>query len=155
MKNHEIRYIFEHRLLPNWYFQDKDGFIFAMLDKEDNLFNIAKSIYNQEKFPMPYNQNQYNVKAYKVIEDIHMVILTMPTPEEIPECYKMYLIFDDKFQRMNYFTVEKSLDNKTFLCGWDKNGNHHNYGELNTTDEDELFMCVVKLHMSEFYGYKD
>lgn len=130
----EVRYYIEHQLLPELFFEQKSDFIDAMLDEERNLlYECMTKICEEENIPCPYKEEQYKIDCYKIGENEYMIKAIFPTPEETPLCSKVYFMFDEEFNNIQYFTVErdqvKGKKQVYHLCGWDEEHNHLNYGQ--------------------------
>ena len=90
---HEIRYTLEHRMLPGWFYGEGQ--------------RLTERICADSS----------------VDEKITVLKLTVPEPEDAPLCYRIYMIYNDGFTHVGYFTVEKGngpvADDRHFLCSWD------------------------------------
>lgn len=54
MDRHGIRYTFEHRLLPQWFFEDKERFVAVLLKDKGLLFDVINEIFQKENVKNPY-----------------------------------------------------------------------------------------------------
>ena len=48
MDRHAIRYTFEHRALPQWFFEDKEQFIGILLHDKNVLFRVINGMFEDE-----------------------------------------------------------------------------------------------------------
>lgn len=139
----EIRYFFEHKLLPMWFFQKKEELIAILLDKNANMpFVVMNDICEKEGVKMTYEPTQYNSVMYVMTKEITMVMLNMPKPESEPLCHRIYLVFDKDYKKLGYFTVEEGNKFGNFMCGWDKDGSHINYGSCPSEQKQELIKIM-------------
>ena len=92
------------------------------------MCNVCEENY----FLMPYNVEEYKVYFDKVGKDCKIIRIVMPEPTETPLCFEVYMIFDNQCTNGMYFTVERGESVKMrFLCAWNSEGGHGNYGECN------------------------
>lgn len=150
MNVHQIRYLVEHRLLPDFFYEKKGAFIGMLLHDKENLYQIADSVFKQEGVENPYSSEQFVVESGKVDEKTLMVKLTYPEPEEAPLCYCSYLFFDSQFQHMGFFTLEKSYglpDGQVMLCTWTPDS-HANYGQYSYED-NAAFLRSLEIYQKQ------
>lgn len=137
MRIREIRYYFEHRLLPDCFYKYKEKFIMALLTSEGKfLYDIMSDLCRESQEENIYSLEMYKVSACKLEDGTRIVKLDMPKPESEPLCYRIYLVFDESFEKADYLTAERGImEEQIFLCGWDENGEHFNFGD--TTEKEE------------------
>lgn len=104
----------------------------------------------EENIPCPYKAEQYKIDYYKIGENEYMIKVTFPLPEEMPLCSKVYFMFDEGFNNIQYFTVErdqiKGKKQEFYLCGWDEEHSHLNYGQA-PNGIKELDATVIKYYL--------
>lgn len=151
MNLQEARYILEHKLFPEWFFNDKIQFVGALADSKANTaYDLMSRICKKKNIECTYKPEQYKSELFKIDNGNFLLLkLTFPKPENTPLCYRAYMIFNEDFTKASYFTAEKSFENKLFLCGWDKKRTHLNYGEF-SGDEQQEMKKAVELHISRF-----
>lgn len=147
----EARYYMEHQLLPKLFFEKKAEFINSILDEENNLlYEFITQICEEENISCPYKAEQYKISNYKIGDYEHMIKATFPSPEETPLCSKAYFMFDEEFNNIRYFTVEcateKGKKQKYYLCAWDEERSHLNYGQA-PNGVQELDDTVIKYYL--------
>lgn len=141
----ELRYYYEHKILPKYYFEDTVPFLAEIFEaygdsdgegKIDNfLYDMIRELAEKNGIAFPYSEDQYKVDMWKLDEDNFMIRLRMPEPDETVLCSYVYLLFPiEDFSQNRYFTVELTEIKKKrkyyCLCEWDKEGVHKNYGYL-------------------------
>ena len=87
MDRHGVRYVFEHRLLPNWFYEDKDKLVGAILHDKSILFRIISDVFKEENVENPYKEEDFDAHPFKVTEEVMGLCIEMPEPEEEPLCY--------------------------------------------------------------------
>ena len=157
MDRHAVRYTFEHRLLPHWFLEDKARFVGAIFHDKNILFRVIDDIFKEEEIVNPYTEDQFDVIPAKITDDVMMLKIVFPEPEEEPLCYCSYLFFDEDFEKIIYFCIEKGNDegdNYPFVCSWSKEGGHYNYGNCTFEDQNDFHRCI-DLYMKNIYGIKE
>ena len=145
MNIHKLRYLFEHRMLPDWFFREGDRLVAALLQDETLLFRIMADLLQKEGIRNPYTQRQFVAAVIKKAGPLTVLKITFPQPENEPLCYCSYLIFDNKFEKTAYFCIEKGNTigkELPFLCRWTEDGSHLNCGACPHEEEQELKRCL-------------
>lgn len=148
----EARYYMEHQFLPKLFFEKKADFINAILDEESNLlYEFITQVCEEENISCPYEAEQYKIDYYQIGETEYMIKVMLPSPEETPLCSKVYFLFDEELNNLHYFTVEcdqeKGRKQGYFLCGWDEEHNHLNFGQA-PNGTKELDDTVIKYYLN-------
>lgn len=145
MNDQQIMYIYEHKVLPQYFYEMKDKFIMALVNGEEEfLHGFLKSLYENEKAECSCSKEQFGVKTGRLSEKLMLARIVFPTPQTAPLCYYAYLIFDAEFEKAKYFTLERGAsEEEMFLCEWNKNGEHINYGTVAFHEEKIIKRCVA------------
>lgn len=154
MNRHKIRYMFEHRLLPHWFFENKLSFIGMLLREKEILYRILNDIFEKEEEENPYTVDMFKVSSLKIADEIMMVKISFPEPEEEPLCYCSYLFFDKAFEKLGYFCIEKGNEEGgrcPFVCSWTREGAHRNYGQCSFENNGDFLRCS-DIYMEEMHG---
>lgn len=150
MELKDIKYMFEHQLLPSWYYKDKGNFVAALVQEDSTLlFHIMGEICEKEHVRMPYTADMYSFELYGISEDVMLLRQSMPEPSDEPLCFRVYFMFDRQFEKMGYYTVEKGQGDDLYLCGWDAEGNHANYGGCPDGERPETDR-IIDIYMGHF-----
>lgn len=120
---YEARYFFEHKLLPQLFYEGKIGFLNAALKEENYLYNICNEVFKAGEMPCPYEAEQFELHFVKVSNDKedhnYMMVLEFPEPEEPVLCHRAIAVFDMdfekevSFEKTMYYTVEKTFPDET------------------------------------------
>ena len=126
-----LRYYFEHRLLPHWFYEKTEVLIEILEEGGRHFLYGGMSVLCEEAgVEMKYTREQYTLYHCGTEKEYTMIRMEMPIPEREPMCYEVYLVFGDDYQNKKYFTVEMgSSVHERFLCSWDQDQSHCNYGE--------------------------
>lgn len=156
--NHEIRYFFEHKLLPKWFFDEQMNFTISLLQDSSILYKAINDIYTGEGVENPYTSDMFKTEGGRISEDVFLLKITFPEPEEQPLCYCQYLFFDEKFEKVSFFTIERGIRIETgetvpFVCSWEADETHNNHG-ICTFEENDDFLHCADIHMEKNYGLK-
>lgn len=154
MDRHEIRYMFEHRLLPHWFFEKKFAFVGMLHQDKGILYRIINDIFEKEGAENPYTVDMFGASLSKITDQAMTVKISFPEPEEEPLCYCSYLFFDEKFEKTGYFCIEKGNTEGgmcPFVCSWTEDGNHRNHGQCGLKNDGDFLRCA-DIYMEEMYG---
>lgn len=150
MNQHEIRYLFEHRLLPQWFFKYQFSFIGSLLQDKEILYRMIHDLFKEEGLENPYTPDQFQVTVSNLMDQMSLKI-SFPEPEEEPLCYCSYLFFDKEFDNVSFFCIEKGNKEDQmhpFLCSWTPDGTHLNHGRCTFENNDDFLRCA-KIHMEQ------
>ena len=128
---YELRYYFEHEMLPNWFYKKTETFIEKLVEEENNfLYEGMNLLCEDTEQEMRYTREQYKVYRCNTKKEYIMIYIEMPKPEIELLCYQVYLVLSDDYQNKGYYTVERGSSlQERFLCSWDQDQFHSNYGE--------------------------
>ena len=151
MTVYDIRYSFEHRILPAWFYKHKGQFTGLLLKDKNVLYEIIDDMFKDAEMENPFTRDDFDIVAARLSNEIMMLKIIFPAPDQEPLCYCSYLFFDQNFERTSYFCIEKggSIEpDKPYVCGWTADGKHQNYGNC-TFDENDDFLRCLNLHISK------
>jgi len=60
--------MFEHSLLPQWFFEDNAQFVGMVLKDKAVLFRIINDIFQKEDVENPYTEEQFDIETAKIAE---------------------------------------------------------------------------------------
>ena len=89
-KQKSLRHSFEHQMLRDYYMKNPKAFVEALLEDPEALFRMYDGVCRKYGEKNPYQPEQYSVKMMTAPDGTVALKLTMPTPEEAPECYRIY-----------------------------------------------------------------
>lgn len=140
----EVRKTFEHGILPGGFYRDRKNFIGMILHKKEVVFEILRDMYIEQGLECPYSSADFSVFSAKLSDDVSMLKLSFPEPEEVPLCYCSYLFFDKDFEKIMFCTVEKGENTSYPVAGvWTEQGDHISLGNCLTDDKDDFRICSV------------
>jgi hypothetical protein len=155
MEEYKVRYAFEHRLLPQWFFKDKEKVVLGLLHDKKVLYRIISEMYQEQGMEIPYSEDQFKVEAGKLTQEVMSLRFVFPEPEIEPLCYCSYCFFDKDFEKIGYYSIEKggmlTGEPEAFACEVMPDGGHSNLGSCSPEGVEGYFRCV-KSHMQEKYG---
>ncbi len=145
----ELRYVVEHRFLPDELFREPAQIIGALSHKkEEFIWKLYEILSDAEKIENPYKKEDFTVQLYRLEEPWFMAQIIMPDPGSEPLCSRVYIVFGEEFKKVYYFTVEKGgvlqKDGKDewFLCRWTDKKEHENYGKISGGEKEEVERIV-------------
>lgn len=125
---HEIRYYFEHRLLPQFLYEDP-ATILNYLDAK-GVFALWSSFTQNNGLDLIYSQEDFAQALIQKDDGTSMMLVFLPRPEDTPLCSRVYLCWNPETDKKGYYTVEYDnfFGESWFLCGWSEEGTHLNFG---------------------------
>ena len=148
----DYRYRLEHSFLPTILFSDKgEQLIDSIMRRRGAFFIGVLNIMGRSAgYQCPYRKSDFRLRSVPVGRDeapdrFTVLEIDMPEPEFTPQCYKLFICYDARFSKLQYFTLEKGLQGEKVLCGWDADGVHLNYG-FPSDSEEELFRRIVSIY---------
>ena len=156
-------YFFEHRLIPEYFFDEEINFVLTLSSKPEILFKIFNDICEKEEIENNYSEDDFSCKLYKLDEDGEWfgMIIDLPHPVEMPLCYNIYLFLDVNSERKGCFTLEYHKSEKQeptekelgCLCSWTKEKAHRNYAFFGLVNgETDFFIEAFKMHLQNNHG---
>ena len=149
----EILYSFEHELLPEAFFNDRQGFLSMLLQGPNELHSIIDNLFKLSGQENPFSPSEFGVEPNMVNADVASLKLKFPKPPEAPLCLASYVFFDRTFEKVSYFCIEKGDEASggfPNVCRWEEDGTHVTYGS-ESYDPDEQFIRCVNIHMERYY----
>ena len=138
----ELRYYFEHEVLPKYFFEDSEPFLSDILEvnyEEENsdeniIYDLISEIAQEEDVALPYSTEQYKAEVFAMDKDKEefVIRIRLPEPEEALLCAYIFMLFSMKdLSPIKFYTVEllekKWRKNIYCLCEWEQNGFHRNH----------------------------
>ena len=143
----QIRYFFEHKLLPKWIAEDSEGIFISDLFKYQGqvLYGIMSKICKDENIALSYTPKDYSVTLTSLTEEKSFLTLTMPEPKRMLACRRVYILFTSDFSTRKYITIEKDTP-FDYICGWNMNNGqelHANYGPCPQNIQEEVAKVIT------------
>ena len=134
---HDVRYYFEHRLLPQDFFEYGETLIGYL--RENGTYAIWEDLTQSNGFDVIYSGEEYGLAEYPQEDGTEVIMLTFPKPEDTPLCSHVYLCLNPETGAQGYYTVEYDnfFGESWYLCCWTKDGNHLDYGVINPLPDPE------------------
>lgn len=134
------RYVFEHRLLPQEFFNRSAPFLTLLDGGGQRLWDSLRICYLLAGEDCPYQADDFDVTPLPASKGQLLIRLDFPAPEEVTDCYWAYLFIDRSTGHQSYFTVEKSLDQLIVLGEW-QSDQHLNHGNVSLDEEAIRQLC--------------
>lgn len=124
----EVRYAFEHDMLPRYFYDNPQNLIDHVLS--DGVFILWESVATENGADVRYGAGDYAETLYTYDDGTELVQLDLPEPDASLLCYRIYLLYNPNTGEAGYYTVESDdfLPGEGFVCMWDAQGNHVNFG---------------------------
>lgn len=125
---HGARYYFEHKMIPQLFYEDPEqlmGFL-----RENGPFTLWERFTGQNNVDVTYSADEFELKEFPQEDGMQILMISMPDPPELPLCFRIYLCYDPATKEGAVFTMEydNMFGDACFLCGWNKEGTHLDYG---------------------------
>ena len=132
---HDVRYYFEHRLLPNELHNNAAELVHFL--QANGLYRLWMNFTEANNLDTFYTEDEFSLCTLTDVrqgENAVLIRLTMPVPEDTPLCLRIYMYWDPDTGKTGYYTIEYDnfFGDTWFLCSWDKDGNHMDYGTIDT-----------------------
>ena len=154
-------YGFQHQALPRWAYNSTQFFNdLVNTGEKKTLYEAAKRVYENNNEECPFKEEDFGGFHVRMDVKTVAVVLRFPKPEEVPMCYCSFIFLDAETKRIGYYTLEKGKDpiserDMQFLCGWDKEGNHQQYGSVYTDQADFGDMFLLRFFYARFWNLND
>lgn len=141
-----MRYIVEHTFFPSELYKSPANMIGALAQKKGELlWKMYEVIAAGEKTENPYQPEDFQVDLYQMEKGWFMVQIIMPAPELQPQCSRVYVLFLEEFKEVHYFTVEQGVPGEYFLCRWNSQGDHENFGTVSGDEREQIERIITIL----------
>ena len=144
-KQKSLRHSFEHQMLRDYYMKNPKAFVETLLEDPEVLFRMYDSVCRKYGEKNLYQPEQYSVKMMTAPDGTVALKLTMPTPEEAPECYRIYAFLAEADEVPGYFTIEHVQGHGpegAVLCRWLKDRSWLHLSDDVDDDENEFLRCA-------------
>lgn len=135
----EVRYAFEQSMLPRLFYAMPDRVLASVI--ASGVYHLWEMAVEENGIEPIYASWDFGEHWYVNSDGDTIVQATLPWPKTTPDCFRVYLIYNEASGQAGYFTAEYDdlLGENCLICGRDTEGNHAVYGEVpvtNPTDED-------------------
>ena len=134
---HDARYYFEHRMLPDYFYNNRDALVSYL--RRNGVFTLWERFCQNNGLDPTYEEDRFGVREFPQEDGTEVMILTLPKPEDMTLCCRIYLCWNPETGTAGYYTVEYDnlLGETWFLCGWTANGTHMNYSIVSAVTDPE------------------
>ena len=96
-----------------------------------------------------FTEENFKVDFFKFDEEYLAIKIDMPTPTCAPECYNIFITFNEDMSKIRYFTLEyNDIVNSYFLCSW-HDQKHFNYGKIEDINSKEEILTKIYLILTK------
>lgn len=116
-----------------------------ILTTSEILFNVISDLFEKEEVTNPHSLENFDVIAAKITDDVLMLRIRFPEPEEEPLCYCSYFLFDENFEKISYFCIGKGNAESggyPFVCSLTPVEVHHNHDNGSFDDYNDFIRCA-------------
>ncbi len=139
----DVRYSFEHTMLPKWFFEEGMTLIGYLITEENFAYELLKKAFEDNGMEMPYPKELICFEKFKTEDKILGGKIILPTPNEMPSCYEIFMLFNLAFDNIRFFTVERGQEQEDIVIGeWTKDGEHIDHGAVDVRNSGEMDRVV-------------
>lgn len=134
---HDIRYYFEHRLLPSELYENTEQLIGFL--RQNGIYALWANFTGNNGFNVVYPEDAFGMAEFPQEDGTNVMMLSLPKPEDSPLCSRVYLCWNPETGKAGYYTVELDsfFGEAWYLCSWSADGNHLDYGAINALPDPE------------------
>lgn len=134
---HDIRYYFEHRLLPSELYENTEQLIGFL--RQNGIYALWANFTGNNGFDVVYPEDAFGMAEFPQEDGTNVMMLSLPKPEDSPLCSRVYLCWNPETGKAGYYTVELDsfFGEAWYLCSWSVDGNHLDYGAINALPDPE------------------
>ena len=131
-----MRYHFEHSALPRYFYEDPANMLDVL--KDSSVYKVWTLLADENGVAYPWQESDFCERWYDADDGTRILQIEMPAPEETPQCYRIYMVYNDARGSAGYYTIEYEnlLGETAFTCGWTADLAHMNYGGAAVLDPD-------------------
>lgn len=141
-----VRYFMEHKALPsNLYTEGMRLLSRFMISGGKAMLDYYAKAEESTPFECNYNTEDFgiNFRTYIRDNDSCMVLrIEMPEPERPLLCRAVYLCYGTRGGYELYVTSELAEDGTYYICAWDEQAQHFNFGDAPSDPSDEMDMAA-------------
>ena len=138
------RYFVEHKFLRDNILGDDGQAVLSIILFEQGKFfvNLYSMLHEDDSdYQCPYRAEDFSAEGFKLSDDTFFVRVNMPEPETEVLCSMIVIAHDEEGNSRRYITVEGNIHEGAFLCEWQKDGVHANYGSYS---EEKLISIISR-----------
>ena len=133
---YQVRYYFEHQLLPASFYDTPDD-VLAFL-KEDGPYELWRRVTESFGLDPTYAESDFRMEVVENEGGIEIARLSLPEPDGNTLCPRVYFVSYPETGKLAYVTVESDtfMPDAYFICGWTPDGTHLNFGSISIPTDD-------------------
>ena len=129
----EVRYSFEHSMLPRYFYDDPQNMLNVFADSD--IYALWERVATDNGADVAYAPGDYAARTYSS-GGATLMQFDLPEPDATTLCYRIYLFYNPSSGKAGYYTVEydEMMPGARFVCMWTAEREHVNYGALDALD---------------------
>lgn len=140
MEAEKYLYYYEHKLIPEMFYQENIDFFGVLAEDPGALFAIFNDACKGNRIQHTFTPDDFCVAGERMDDDYLCLTLTFPIPQRVPLCFEMYLFQKRDLSGKGCYTLERSKNIKgedvLVLGGWGRKEDHLNFGSFPMEDAD-------------------
>lgn len=114
----------------------------ALTDEEWLRQNIRKYCIEHDEKEFVGEWDDFKIQSVNTYGDYKLIIYAFPQPKKIPEALYGAVLLNMETRQAHYYTLEYSYNNEWVLGSMDANGEHNNYGTVDSPDLDNFIAWI-------------
>ena len=133
----EVRYAFEHNMLPRYFYADPQNLIDHVADM--GLYVLWASVATENGADPTYPEEDYVVHVYDLEDGGTLMQIELPDPDANLLCYRIYFLYNSETGEAGYYTAESDTfsPNACYLCSWNEDHTHLNFGSVDVISRSD------------------
>lgn len=133
----EVRYAFEHNMLPRYFYADPQNLIDHVADM--GLYVLWASVATENGADPTYPEEDYVTHIYDLEGGGTLMQIELPDPDANLLCYRIYFLYDPQTGEAGYYTAESDTftPDACFLCSWTQDGRHLDFGGVDAISRSD------------------
>ncbi|MCQ4754637.1 hypothetical protein [Enterocloster bolteae] len=145
----QLQYI-EHKWLPWFYYSGSKKVMELLKEQGGNLFIDLLHAMNKDDidYSCPFHSDDFRVDI-QIDSDSNVTFcqINMPSIQKALLCRRIYLVHNEDFSSRFVYTIELTMNDDYWICGWSENNTYMVFDGKLTDDSVDEFKQVKKLFL--------
>ena len=135
----EVRYQFEHSMLPRYYYDVPENMLSVIADP--GIYVLWESVSTENGVDPTYSEDEYETYWYQAEDGTVIAQVTLPEPDQNMLCFRVYFVYNGETGYTAYYTVELEYfldedDGCPYICSWNAEREHALLADAEVVDKD-------------------
>ena len=135
----EVRYQFEHSMLPRYYYDVPENMLDVIADP--GIYALWESVTTENGVEPTYSEEDYEAYWYQAEDGTVIAQVTLPEPDQNMLCFRVYFVYNGETGYTAYYTVELEYfldedDGIAYICSWNADREHALFTDAGIVEKD-------------------